>query len=307
VKYILCKINGVGTPEIEITEEDYAGYKESRAVLVNCLAIEESYEVLISNYLSLEKCILCAAADSMVRVPAGYPDLFDLHLALNIHLVNLLTAARSYVDQLPRHVKKCVPHSSNATAVVESILSKEYDKKFEYRFMEALRNSAQHCSLPIHWTSQGYGWTDIDKNGIQDHSRLEYYIELAATKSLLKEDGAFSKKVLDESPDRIDLKVATRGYIESLSEAHATVRELIKEPVQKSRLMFQEAHNQYRSGYAESIIDLSACMIRGQEPVETIPLLLEWDDVRIKLQNRNGKLINLKKRNVTGKICTTAL
>ena len=307
MKFIICKSSGLGTPEIHISEKDFAGYKEARVVLVNCLAIEESYEVLIINYLNLEKGILCAAADSMVHEPTGYADIFDLNLALNIHLLNLLTAARSYIDQLAHRVRKCIPQRNDAGALVKSMCSKEYDKKYEYRFMDALRNSVQHCSLPIHWTSLGYGWTDTDKNGIPDHSRLEYYIELASSKSSLEEDGKFPRKVLDESPDRIDLKMTTRGYIESLSEIHVTVRELVKDQVQKSRLMFEEAHNLYKKEYTKSLIDLSVCKRKGQETIETIPLLLEWDNMRIKLQNRNQKLINLKRRNVTGKISAVPL
>jgi len=307
VKYSICKSSGLGTPNIEISEKDYSGYKESRAILVSCLAIEQSYEVLISNFLTLEKGILCATADNMVRETKGYADFFDRNLALNIHLVNLLTAARSYLDQLPQYMKKCLPDRGDVDTLVKSLRSKEYDKRYEYRFMDALRNYVQHCGLPVHWTSEAFAWSEIGKDGIPGHARLEYRLELASSKSVLEEDGVFPRKVLTESPDRIDLKVTTRGYIESLSEIHCAVRELISGPVKQSRLMFEEAHNMYRNQYKGSLIDLSACKAKDQELVETVPLLLEWDDVRIKLQKKNQKLINLTRRNVTSKVSPSPL
>jgi hypothetical protein len=38
------------------------------------------------------------------------------------------------------------------------------------------------------------------------------------------------------------------------------------------------------------------------EDVETVPLLLDWDDIRLKLQRKNARLINLSKRYVSGKV-----
>jgi len=38
--------------------------------------------------------------------------------------------------------------------------------------------------------------------------------------------------------------------------------------------------------------------------ISSIPLLLNWDDVRVSLQKRNRKLTNLRKRYVTGNIKT---
>lgn len=289
-------------PEIEISEETYATYKESRSVLVNCLAIEESYEILISNYLDLEKQILDATTVRMLRGYMGYSDSFAVQLALNIRLVNLLTSSRLYVDHLPQHVRECIPHNDKAKALVKSILKNEYDENYGYRFMDALRNSVQHCGLPVHWTSSGAEWTDLGKDGLSEDSMLEYSMEFAAKKSSLEEDGGFKKAVLNESPDEVDLKATTRCYIESLSKAHNSVRELIQESVHKSRLKIEDAHSQYSKIYSGSLVGLCACKTDGERFTEMVLLMLDWDDVRVELQKRNRKLVNLKKWYVTGKV-----
>lgn len=302
MKYVLRKSDLNDVPEIEISKETYAAYKEYRSILVNCLAIEENYEILISNYLDLEKQILDATTVRMLRGYLGYSDFFAVQLALNIRLVNLLTSSRLYVDHLPQHVRECIPHNDNAKVLVKSILKKEYDENYEYRFMDALRNSVQHCGLPVHWTSSGAEWTDLGKDGLSEDSMLEYSMEFAAKRSSLEEDGGFKKAVLNESPDKVDLKATTRCYIESLSKVHNSVRELIQESVQKSRLKIEDAHSQYSKIYSGSLVGLCACKTDDQRLIETVLLMLDWDDVRVELQKRNRKLVNLKKWYVTGKV-----
>jgi len=74
MKCILKKDVIGDVPEIEITEADYVAYKAARGALLNGFAVEEKYEILISNYLEFEKEILVAAAASMVRNHIGYSD-----------------------------------------------------------------------------------------------------------------------------------------------------------------------------------------------------------------------------------------
>lgn len=297
MKYVL-RIGALGdSPEIEISEKEYTTVKQSRTTLINCLAIEEKYEILISNYIDFEKQILDTIATYMIREHIDYSDFFDVRLGLDIRLVNLLTSGRLYIDQLPQHVRECVPHVRDSDTLVKAMLAKEYDENPEYRFMEALRNYVQHCGLPVHWTSSQGRWTDV----LSEDGLLEYSMELASQKTFLLEDGMFKKSVLDEISDNVDLKTTTRSYIESLSTVHDAVRKLIQESVQNSRRVLEDAHSQYVKVYEKSLVGLSACMTENREPVETIPLLLDWDNIRVKLQTRNQRLSNLKRRYATGK------
>lgn len=293
MKYILRKDVLDNVPEIEISEENYSAYKEAKKTLSNCLAIEEKYEILISNYLDFEKQILDITTTSMIRDHINYSDFFDVRLGLNIRLVNLLTSARLYVDHLHRHVRSCSPPLSEAKTFVKSLLGKEYDENPEYRFMEALRNYVQHYGIPVHLISSERRRTD---EGLLEHS-----VELTAQKASLEQDGEFKKKVLNEIQDKIDLKISTRSYMESLSKVHQAVRDFIEESVQKARLKLEDAHNQYRAVFTGNQVSLSAFMLGDQGRLESVPLLLDWDDVRIKLQKRNQRLINLRKRFATGK------
>jgi hypothetical protein len=294
MRYVLRKAVLGKVPEIEITEENYLALRDAREVLANALAIEEKYEILICNYMEFEKQILNDTAYCMVRDNTGYSDFFDVRLAMNVRLVNFLTSARLYIDQLNRHVRGCAPDLKGE--IVKAVFSKEYDGNPEYRFMEALRNHVQHRGLPIHWMSQGGSWTEIGENGF-----LEYSMELASQRSFLEEDGEFKQSVLQELDDKIDLKMYTRCYVESISNIHDAAREMIAEPVSTARELLQDAHNKYKANYNESLVGLSVYTLSGDETMGSFPVLLDWDDIRIKLQKRNRKAINLKKRYVTGK------
>lgn len=90
MRYLICLPILGRAPEIQISEEEYNLYRNARNVLSNCLAIEEVYEIFISNYLDFEKEIIWKATSALVRDESAYSDFFDVILSLNIRLMNFL-------------------------------------------------------------------------------------------------------------------------------------------------------------------------------------------------------------------------
>ena len=66
MKYYLTRAT-LGATNLEIDENEYEDYKESSKVLSSCLSLENSYEILISNYIDLENEQLAWATLGMVR------------------------------------------------------------------------------------------------------------------------------------------------------------------------------------------------------------------------------------------------
>lgn len=284
-------------PKIEISKEEYEDLEKSRHILSNSLSIEEIYEIVISNYIELERQIVSITTTSMIQQSFDYSDFFEVRLGLNIRLINLLTAVRLYVDQLNHKVRECVPDEINAKERVKKFLSNEYDNNLEYRFMEALRNYVQHRGIPVHLIRGKGTWIALDGAGL-----LEYNFELYSQRSHLEDDGEFKKIVLKELEDDIDLKAMTRGYIESISNIHDLIRDLISEPVRKAREIIEHAHTRYSAEYDGNLTALRAYKKSDGKILSFVPLLLDWDNIRSKLQSRNKKLINLRKRYVTNKL-----
>ena len=300
MKYLLRKLVSGRVPEIDITETQYSEYKNAVHILSNCLAIEEKYEIVISNYVNFEKQILDVTAAYMVREHIDYSDFFQVRLGLNILLVNLLTAARLYVDQLPHKISAGrLPCGENAKDIIKGLFSKEYDEHSQYRFMEALRNYVQNI--------QGSQCIGLNKDGGGLHMSLMVFWSMTGTyfgsqRVLLEEDGEFKKTVLYEIDEKVDLKSATRCYIECISNVHCAAREMIEYSANTSRKLLEDAHKQYSEVYDGSLVGLSACATSDERQISSVSLLLDWDDIRLRLIKRNRKMVNLRKRYVTGRI-----
>jgi hypothetical protein len=274
MKYLLRKAAGA-VPDIEITEDEYVKFEKAHKILSSALAFETKYEILIANYLDFEKQILNLTADFMVRNSLDYSDFFKVRLGLNIRLVNLLTAARLYVDQIKQDIPKCVPDVSDA------------------------RNYVQHRGIPVHLAVLNSKRTYLD-----DDRFMEYSMELASLRRYLKEDSIFKQDVLKDLDEKIDLKAATRSYVESISNVHESARSIIAKSVKSARELIEGAHYRYLAVYSESLVGLNAEKWEDERQVSTVPLLLEWDDIRVELQKRNRKLTNLRKRYATGIVNT---
>lgn len=295
-KYIL-RIAALGRfPELEVEQERFEKLKASRPILSHALAIEEKYEIIISNFLELEREATNASVSEMVRNHIEYKDFFDVRMALNIRLVNLLTAVRLYTDQLSSHIRACIPHDENAKTDVKGLFSKEYDASFEFRFMEALRNYVQHSGIPVHRISTGAKWTDLD-DGL-----LEFSLYYGAQKKELIQDDDFKKKVLSEMPDEVNLRFATRIYIEAISRIHKYARDKIVKIVDSARLDLDKAIGDYMVVYEKEPVGLYAYEYQGEEKTDEVLILTKWDDIRRELVKRNGELVNLRRRYVSSKL-----
>lgn len=287
----LIRISALGKfPEIDISEAEYRAFAQAREILINALAIEEKYEIVLSNYLDFEKEVLELTCKDMVRGPQSYSDFFDVRLGLNIRLVNLLTAARLYLDQILSNVRACSGGDHAIPEEVKACMSSHYDSNKNYRFMEALRNFVQHRGLPVHWTQLGRRRTD---DGL-----LEFNTHLASERKTLAEDESFKKQVLEELDERTDLRLSARSYVEALSAIQDCARSKVSTTVDSARTRITGAHDRYAAVFEGKLIGLSACAWSDDRQVESIPLLLDWDDVRLALQTRNRSLINLSKRYV---------
>ncbi|WP_442960864.1 hypothetical protein [Pseudoalteromonas sp. SWYJZ98] len=296
LKYRLT-INAAGrSPVLEIDEEKFNSIVTALNQLSAAMAIEEKYELLIGNYLDLEKEVLNVTAEDILYSSSEYSGFFDIRLACNKRIVNLLTSTKLYIDQIQQHTKICVPDSSSK---VKAFFSKEYDENFEYRFMEALRNYVQHRGLAVHATKHGSRWLPPEENRL-----MECGTKIFSHKSELENDKAFKKAVVNEMNGNVELISTTRKYVESINYVHIQIRGLIEESVKNSRELIEGVISSYEDSNNGHSLGLCATAYESGEPIDTIikrvQVFLDWDNVRIKLESKNRKLTNLSRRYVTG-------
>ena len=163
--------------------------------------------------------------------------------------------------------------------------------------MEALRNHVQHQGIPIHSVTYDSQWI-----GVGQDRMMEFTVDIYAQRENLAANEKFKKSILAELSGDVDLKATCRQYVESISAINEIARDLARKSTTSARERVRAAHQRYAEIYQESLIGLTAFALSGEETVSSIPLLLDWDDVRLKLQSRNAKLVNLAKRYVSGRL-----
>jgi len=284
------------SPKIDISKEEYENLKKSNIVLSNGMSIEEIYEILISNYIDLENDLSFITIENMVRRNFDNDYFFNSRVIFNKRLVNLLTSARLYVDQIGRHVKNILSKEGSKEDIVKSLFNDEYEASHEYRFMEALRNYVQHRGIPVHLTSY-----KMAKEGDGKDRGLVYSTEIFFDKSKLQ-DKKFKKRVLDEMPDKVNLMQTTRKYIECLSIIQRNIRDLTSRRLNEAKGLIESSIERYKEVHSGSVVGLEAYRSDGNNLFETVPLNLEWEETRSMLVRRNPQLPFLSKRHVSTKI-----
>ncbi|MEJ8849641.1 hypothetical protein [Variovorax rhizosphaerae] len=277
--HYLHALNG---PEVPLTKAEFDELKQSRSILTDALAFEQKFELLLANWLALEVAAvelgLRAKVESEV---AWYEKGSEWFNVLNRHVMNLLTTTRTYVDQVKGDFKH-LPITPSFGEEAKARMAKAFDDNFHYRFMEGLRNVAQHGRLPVHNVGGSHGkrhWAES--------------LSFHANRSELEGNRNFRAGTLKETPGAVDLRVASRAYVSSLSEVHVDLRKLVKPHVENARLAFLVALKRYSKAMQVRSVALRAYApeARKEEPVL---VMLDWDAVRAKLAAKNAHKVSIE-------------
>jgi len=297
MKYTIKDALSNNPDEITITAEEFDSIKNAKRILSAGLSIEEKYEVLLGNYEDLEKEIVNTSIDSMLNRPRKHND-FRIYMAkFNKRMTNLLTASCLYVDHVKHHVSEITMKSSEIKCKVNRLFSDKYNKYIEYRFMEALRDYVQHRGFPVHYINL-QSWV-IDVN--DPKGKVAHTIDFSSQKRILEEDRKFKKTILPELNDNIDLKMATRKYMECFSEIQPEIRQIVSGNLTQARQLIEDYITRFNEKFNQQTKALSAIASDDdRNEVDELDLLLDWDDLRVDLADKNRVLKNLSRTYVTG-------
>lgn len=287
---------------VAITEGEYNVIQQARNGLMESLFMEEKFDLLIENYFEFEITLLEISTRSMVRFQHDYR---SLHLERNLidrRIVNILTAGRVYIDHTKQHLHRILPVESSDNFNVNTAFSHQYDSRFGYRCMEALRNHVQHRGFPVHNITFERQWVEHEGKKLMLFA-ISPYLEPAH----LREDGEFKKVILEEMEaknNRIDLKALVRDYVEGLAHVHLEIRQNLKALAQQWESVICEAINRFQSSYPEEGIVGLAAIKRHYDGThkETVPVFTEFIEQRLYFEKKNDVLKNLTKRFVTSEV-----
>lgn len=297
-KYFLGTITLDTHVKLEIKENDYLELITAKSILANALNIEEKYDVALCNYLEFEKEQLTLTLENLVNsVHHDYYRTYEVLSTLNRRLVNFLSTGRKYTELIAGLASQHSTNRSEANASITDLLRKHYDECLDYRTMEALRNHANHSGLAVHTVTTPSKWS-VDENN--DADSLVFNLEIYAEKKTLAENKGFKKSVLKELPEKFDLKKGARSYIGAISNIHEEARKLTSRTINSARATIETALKNYGELNNGDSFAIGAYRVRPNEPMDPpVMIILNWDDVRIRLLKKNISISNMTRRYIT--------
>lgn len=284
-------------PSLEISESEYKAIVRARNILSASLTIEEAYDLVLGNFIDLEREVILFTMEGMTDSRFDYDRAYTILSSLNRRVANFVYFGKSYTERISSRASKCVENGEEVLSKVVKLTNTLYEASFEYRFSEKLRNHIAHYADAVHSVDSPSRWS---MNESKRADKLVFNMGVYSHKDRLRENSKFGAAVLNEADSKIDLKQVTRKYMGSISELQVEVRGLIKSSVDQAReliLAYTEKYAAINDGEAFGLAAFSQTELEsGAKPLS---LSLEWDDIRIKLERKNQSISNMDKRFVS--------
>lgn len=297
--YALVTLAGDSREVVFIDEAQHSSIVDAKASLLECLVIEEKFDLVWEDYFELEMTLL-ECAQRYLATPILDRSRADADRALfNRRLANLLSAARTYVEQVSsRHLPAVLPNV--ACGQISSAFSEQYDSLMGYRVMEALRNHVQHFDLPVKLVS--YPSRRVDR---KSGYGLAFAVNPCLRPKDLRRNPKFKRSILEELErvgKSVDLKPLVREYVQGLWTVHAQIRERLAAPIRAWEATLELAKSTYLASCGEegSTFALAAVTFgEDGEQESCVEVFSEFNEYRRFLEAKNAALDTLALRYVT--------
>lgn len=256
MKYQLAPFLLADVPVVEYSKAQFDDFCRARDVILAALSHEYLIHNVLRNYEEFEKELLdIALSHSIALSPdvkwTGWITAMQL---LGRRLANLLSSARSYLDQTPQALHAVCGDASSEWTEVKKILSSAYDNMLGYRVCEALRNHVQHSGLGVHSIIQSH---ELVKPSSGPAVYASSVIPRISVNSL-RADDSFKPAILEaleiggvmSNGERMhDLRPFVREYLTGLATAHQHTRKKLTPHVDAAAKVINETISAYSRAF----------------------------------------------------------
>lgn len=286
-------------PVLPLSDTEHSAVAFAWRALTAVAEVEDLWEIVVQNYMELESTLLRSALQSMVGAGRGHSQGQDERLRITRPLSNLLSSCRAYFDQVKRNLRAA--DCGDFADTFKQLASREYDANPSYAFMEALRNYAQHCGLPLHGTTIGGSWSLIETERGLEKGTYRFSASASIALDKLQADPEFKNSALAKfaGRDRLDVARLTREYIESLSQVQADLRDEMAASVTGWKGAVRSLLAQYAIAAECEPHFIMIGEYSGAEPSRGTQLFEGMLSRIEEMSKRNPALINLSRRYVS--------
>ena len=284
-------------PRLPITGVNFGLLLASWNSLTVIASIEECWDNLVQNYIEFEMELIRSAMNSIAVSRDGYHEANQTRLLFSRRLSNLLHSCKSYLDHTPHHLKRLTTAALDTS--FKAATSAAYDESTSYRFMEALRNYAQHRDLPLHGATFDAEWTGRFAHGEQNKGMHRHSSFATIDVEKIRADKGFKVSVLTElanSPDQLDVSILVREYVEKLAQVHESMRTSVRHERDSARAAIRTAIAQYAAANGGDVLGLSVAEFddTSGSAISYQYIFQDLSDRIQRLIQQNSNLVNLR-------------
>ncbi len=206
---------GINIP-IDLSKEEYDKVWNAISKVKNTFRYTAIFSATTWNYDDLANTVN-SYLQAFTQKDINFLGSRDITLNINKEVLNVLTSFRFYTDFIDKNLRDDFGNKSEMPANFEQYCSNEYDTNFSYRFINQLRNYAQHKGLVV-------SLVDFNKHlDKKDNRTVKNNLRIYTNRRELLDDKKFKKEVKAElvnQPDQIDLMEHLPKWMNSLARIH---------------------------------------------------------------------------------------
>lgn len=261
----------IGGGELGITEVEYHAFRDAGENIFALSKIEELFTVIGKCLISFERLLF----DSALSYAIGsqyhghmHSMISDTRANLNVEILSLLNACHAYCDQSVQIIKNLAPCGNQIVEGFKRKKSACFDESIEYRICAALRNHAQHSSLPVEYLSYGMAreWLNEDVSGpFRNVVTVSPCIKISTLIENKDVRSATRSELRQFKEEKIELRAVLRAYVSKVFECHSFVRDETETIYTESASKIKEAYTRLSDSLAREVNFVSIQGYKGEE------------------------------------------
>lgn len=269
------------------------------------LATEEKFTLVLQNYVQFESTLTSITLNHFIFGNPDWSNFIDEIQLVNGSLLNLLSSTKAYLDQVPQHLNDIYGAGSNEARAFAKATNQEFDARFEYRIISALRNHLQHNDFPVKWLEFSNSWSQQD--GGNDTCSHKLVVSLSVD-DLVRNEHVRSdtrKELGMTGQTKLDVKPLVRAYISSIARLHSSVRTLMDQKAQSAEERVRALIKSAEDDLGKRVLGLCVeAICESGEVSAKIPVFAENIERRRHLIKRSHLITNLEKHFVSSEVAT---
>jgi len=286
---------------VALSATEYSAIVLAKKRLIAALEIEEALDLMIRNFVEYERALFDLSLAALLHQRWSWADFRNDRALVNQRLINYLSSARTYIDQVGHHHLGRFGARKAGIALFDRLLEQLRTSSLEYRVMDALRNYAQHRGMPVGLMAFPGEWLDVQNEATR---KLRFTTTVKLDLDRLADDRRVDASLLAElrKTKNISLTHMARRYLEGLGSIHEGVRAYIQPDIDTANTLIITSIERTKEACGGKGVGIVAGKEVDDEWEEKHDLFEDIDKRRQELRFRNGSLKNLQRRYVSSEV-----